>query len=131
MFVEGRGNLGRTDALTQTDLLVSHEFRLGGGDKRLRLEFNGLNIFNQQQVRHVFDNRESNRRQRPPARELGNRPDAHGPAGGLRLQRAAGRVAGRVEAGRNAGCWIPDPRYGQADIWNPGFDGRFTVRFLF
>ena len=24
--------------------------------KRLRLEFNGLNIFNQQQVRHVFDN---------------------------------------------------------------------------
>ena len=25
MLVEGRGSLGRTDALTQTDLLVSHE----------------------------------------------------------------------------------------------------------
>ena len=54
MLVEGRGSLGRTDALTQTDLLVSHEFGLAGA-KRLRLEFNGLNIFNQKQVRHVFD----------------------------------------------------------------------------
>ena len=31
VLVEGRGSLGRTDALTQTDLLVSHDFRLGGG----------------------------------------------------------------------------------------------------
>ena len=29
------------------------------------------------------------------------------------------------------GAGYADPRYGQADIWNPGFDGRFTVRFLF
>ena len=54
ILVEGRGSLGRTDALTQTDLLVSHDIKMGG-DKRLRLEFNALNLFDQQQVRHVFD----------------------------------------------------------------------------
>jgi outer membrane receptor protein involved in Fe transport len=53
IMVEGRGSLGRTDALTQTDLLVSHDVKMGGS-KRLRLEFNVLNLFDQQQVRHVF-----------------------------------------------------------------------------
>ena len=33
ILVEGRGSLGRTDALTQTDLLVSHEFGLGGHEE--------------------------------------------------------------------------------------------------
>jgi Carboxypeptidase regulatory-like domain/TonB dependent receptor len=130
VFVEGRGNLGRTDALSQTDLLVSHEFRMGSA-KRLRLEFNGLNIFNQRQVRHVFDtvNRigANGRRLVSSAIDLTHTdlqsgynynallaasPDASKPAG-------------------TAGAGYQDPRYQQPDIWNPGFDGRFTVRFLF
>ena len=130
VFVEGRGNLGRTDALTQTDLLVSHEFRMGGV-KRLRLEFNGLNIFNQKQARHVFDtvNRigANGRRLVSSAIDLTHTdleagynynallaasPDASKPAG-------------------TPGAGYQDPRYLQSDIWNPGFDGRFTVRFLF
>ena len=61
ILVEGRGSLGRTPMLSQTDLLVSHEFGLAG-TKKLRLEFNALNIFNQQQVRHVFEYGQSNRR---------------------------------------------------------------------
>ena len=44
ILVEGRGSLGRTDALTQTDLLVSHDIKMGGA-KRLRLELNVLNLF--------------------------------------------------------------------------------------
>ena len=121
----------RTDALTQTDLLVSHEFRLGGGDKRLRLEFNGLNVFNQQQARHVFDN----------VNRIG--------ANGRRLVSSAidlthtdlqtgydynALLAASPDASKPAGtpgAGFSDPRYGQADIFNPGFDGRFTVRFLF
>ena len=54
ILVEGRGSLGRTPFLSQTDLLVSHDIKLAG-DKGLRLEFNAQNVFNQQQVRHVFD----------------------------------------------------------------------------
>jgi hypothetical protein len=130
VFVEGRGNLGRTDMLTLTDLLVSHEFALAG-TKKLRVEFNGLNIFNQKTERHVFDtvNRigANGRRLVSSAINLTNQdllkgydynallavtPDAAKPAG-------------------TAGAGFKDPRYGLADIFNPGFDGRFTVRFLF
>ena len=51
----GRGDMGRTDVLTRTDLLVSHELKLGGGNKRLRLELNVLNVFNQKTSRHQFN----------------------------------------------------------------------------
>jgi hypothetical protein len=130
VFVEGRGNLGRTDVLTQTNLLVSHEFRMPG-TKRIRLEFNALNVFNQKQARHVFDNVNrigaNGRRLVSSGINLTNQnllngydynallaatPDAAKPAG-------------------TAGAGFRDPRYGMADIFNPGFDGRFTVRFLF
>jgi hypothetical protein len=130
ILVEGRGSLGRTDALTQTDLLVSHEFGVGG-TKKVRMEFNALNIFNQEQVRHVFDtvNRiGANGRVLPSSALtlasqnlqngynydaiLATRPDAAKPAG-------------------SPGAGTTDPRYQMGDIFNPGFDGRFTLRFLF
>jgi hypothetical protein len=131
VFVEGRGNLGRTDALTQTDLLVSHELRLGGGDKRLRFEFNGLNIFNQRQARHVFDtvNRigANGRRLVSSAIDL-TRTDlqvGYDYNALLAASPDASKPAGTPGAG------YQDPRYQAPDMWNPGFDGRFTIRFLF
>jgi hypothetical protein len=130
VFVEGRGNLGRTDALTQTDLLVSHEFRMSGA-KRLRLEFNGLNIFNQKQIRHVFDtvNRigGNGRRLVSSAIDLTHTDLQSGYNYNALLAASpdASKPAGSVGAG------YQDPRYLAPDIWNPGFDGRFTVRFLF
>jgi hypothetical protein len=129
VFVEGRGNLGRTDALTQTDLLVSHEIRMG--DKRLRLEFNGLNIFNQRQVRHLMDNLNrigaNGRRLVSSAINLTqvNLNNGYDYNALLAASPDASKPAGTPGAG------YADPRYGMADIWNPGFDGRFTVRFLF
>ena len=54
-FVEGRGDMGRTDVLTRTDLLVSHELKVGSGNKRVRLELNVLNAFNQKTSRHQFN----------------------------------------------------------------------------
>ena len=55
VFVDGRGDMGRTDMLTRTDFLVSHELKLGDGNKRLRLELNLLNAFNQKTSRHQFN----------------------------------------------------------------------------
>ena len=46
LFVEGRGDMGRTPFYNKTDLLVSHEMAMAG-NKRLRLELNVLNLFNQ------------------------------------------------------------------------------------
>jgi Carboxypeptidase regulatory-like domain/TonB dependent receptor-like, beta-barrel len=43
----GRMSDGRTDVLSQTDLLVQHEFNIGG-NRRLQLSFNVLNLFDQE-----------------------------------------------------------------------------------
>ena len=53
MFVNGRGDMGRTPWLTQTDLLVGHEFKITE-TQRLRFEFNALNLFNQKTARNRF-----------------------------------------------------------------------------
>jgi hypothetical protein len=130
ILVEGRGSLGRTPILTQTDLLVSHEMKLPAG-KAVRLEFNALNIFNQKTVRHIFDavNRigGNGRVLSSSALRLSDQnlqkgynydailattPDASKPAG-------------------TAGAGYKDPRYQMGDIFNPGFDGRISIRFLF
>jgi hypothetical protein len=49
VFYNGRGDLGRTDALTQTDLLLAHGFRVGSA-RRFVVEAQILNLFNQDAV---------------------------------------------------------------------------------
>jgi hypothetical protein len=53
VFVNGRGDMGRTPVLAKTDLLASHEFNVGGS-KRLRAEMNVLNIFNRKVARYKW-----------------------------------------------------------------------------
>jgi hypothetical protein len=45
----GRGSEGRTPFLTQTDLYVQHEFKIGGA-RRVQLSANVLNLFDQRTV---------------------------------------------------------------------------------
>jgi hypothetical protein len=131
ILVEGRGSLGRTPALTQTDLLVSHDFKMGDGNKRLRLEFNALNVFNQQTVRHIFDtvNRiGANGRVLPSsALLLGNQNLLNG----YNYDALLAQTADAQKPAGTPGAGYQDPRYQLGDAFNPGFDGRFVVRFLF
>ena len=53
VFVNGRGDLGRTPWLNYTDLLVAHRFGLTE-KQSIRVELNLLNAFNQKTVRHQF-----------------------------------------------------------------------------
>lgn len=46
VFINGRNDLGRTPAVTQTDILLAHSFRLSEG-KVLKLDANVINLFNQ------------------------------------------------------------------------------------
>jgi hypothetical protein len=130
ILVDGRGSLGRTPFLNLTDLLVAHDLKMGNGGKRVRLEFNVINLFDQRTVRHVFD--------------TVNRMGANGrvlPSAGLRmsaidLQQGYDYVAlleqtdaAKVTSGPVAG--YQDPRYGIGDIFNPGRDIRLAVRFMF
>ncbi len=50
----GRGDLGRTPTLTQTDLQLSHEFRLGG-DYGIQLSLNVRNLFDEDVMTNYWE----------------------------------------------------------------------------
>lgn len=54
-FLNGRGDLGRTDTFTQTDFAVSHKYRFGR-DAKYTIQFNVdvFNLFNQKNVTNRF-----------------------------------------------------------------------------
>lgn len=54
VFSYGRGNLGRTPVFSQTDFLVSQEFRGFREGQRFRFELNATNLFNQATVLNNF-----------------------------------------------------------------------------
>ena len=120
MYVEGRGDMGRTDMLNQTDLLVSHDFRVGGSNS-IRAELNLLNVFNQKTSRHQYNfiNRGGRVTRGSSAVPLANVDLADGYDYNALLL--------RTPDGANA----YNPRYGQDDLFNTGTQGYFTVKFLF
>jgi len=123
VYVNGRGDLGRTPVLNYTNLLVGHTFKFREG-MSIRFEFNAENLFNQKTTRKLFTdlNRGAGGAQPGSAIDLHNTdlfkgydwqallaatPDARGTRGAL------------------------DPRFGMADLFNPGFTGRFGMKFMF
>jgi len=114
--------MGRTPALTRTDLLVSHELALAG-TRKMRFELNVLNVFNQKTTRHIWNGL--------------NR----GTGAGLPRQSAAIDLSGTdltkgydynaliLKTSEGAGAY--DPRYKQADLFDQGARAYVTVKFLF
>ena len=120
VFVNGRGDLGRTPTLTQTDLVVAHEVKLSES-KRLRFEFNALNVFNQKTPRHFFNvvNRGAGVARPSSAIDLSGTDLAKGYDYNALILKSAD--------GKNA----YDPRFGSNDLFNAGFSGRLGVKFIF
>ena len=120
LFVEGRGDMGRTPFYSKTDLLVSHEMPMAG-NKRIRLELNVLNLFNQKTTRHIFNylNRGGGVARASSAIDLATTNLNNGYD-----YRA---LISRTPDGANAF----DPRYGMADLFEPGTQGHVSVKFLF
>jgi hypothetical protein len=116
MYVEGRGDMGRTPIFNQTDLLVAHEFKIGKSEtKRLRFEFNIINLFNQKTNVYTMD--------RYNQEEL---VDSVGiPLSGVDLTKG---FDWKSMVGQYGGL---DPRYGHPAAFNPGFQGRGLVKFIF
>ena len=122
-FVNGRGDMGRTPVLTRTDLLVSHELSLADR-KRLRFELNIQNLFNQKTATHIF-----------------NYLNKGAPAGGQtrpadaidfsNVNLAAGYDYNALILATQEGALAFDPRYGMQDLFNPGTQGQFSVKFIF
>jgi hypothetical protein len=116
VFVEGRGDMGRTDMLNYTDLLVSHELRMAGS-QRLRLELNVLNVFNQKTSRHRFNYLNRAR----AAAEI----DLHS------TNLARGYDYQAMIRATPDGANAFEPRYNMDDLFNPGTQGQFLVKWLF
>lgn len=124
VFVNGRGDLGRTPALIRSDVLISHELQVAG-TKRLRAELNLLNVFNRKVARYqwVWLNRTSPNVSTRPASALDlSRVDL---SKGYDYQ----ALLAATPDGR-AGNYR-DPRFGMDEIFDSGLQGYFTIRFLF
>ena len=130
LLVEGRGSLGRTPFLSQTDILVSHTFKVGC-NKKLGLEFNGLNVFNQQQARHLFD---TVNRIGADGRVLATsalRLATTDLSKGYNYDALLAATPDAAKPAGTAGAGYKDPRYLMGDLFNTGFVGRVVARFMF
>ncbi len=122
VFVNGRGDMGRTPTLTQTDLLLSQDFNLpNAGGAKIRLELNVLNLFNQKTARHVFNflNRGGGLARADSAINLAN------------VDLAQGYDYNALILASPSGANAYDPRYGMADLFNAGLRGQFSVKIIF
>jgi|KBSSwiStaDraftv2_1062776.scaffolds.fasta_scaffold08123_4 hypothetical protein len=121
-MVEGRGNMGRTPALTRTDVLVSHELALVG-TKKMRFELNVLNVFNQKTARHIWNGLNFGTGAGLP------RPSAAIDLSGTDLTKGYDYNALILKSPDGAHAY--DPRYKNADLFDPGTRAYVTVKFLF
>jgi hypothetical protein len=119
IFVNGRGDMGRTPIMSNTDLLLTHEIKLGEV-KRLHFEFNAQNLFNQKISQYTYD--------------YLNRYRVRSSGIGMAFDFTKGYdymalLAKAPDAAKSTGAI--DPRFGHADSYSPGFAGRLGVKFLF
>jgi hypothetical protein len=120
VFVNGRGDMGRTPVLSHTDLLLSHEFKAMRNNK-VRLELNVINIFNQKTATHIFNNLNK-------GAGLA-RGDSAIDLSGTDLRQGYDYRA--LILASQSGVNAFDPRYGKPDLWQTGAQGQFSVKFVF
>jgi len=128
-FLNTRGDLGRTPMFTQTDLQLSHTIKLAGdGRYALKLDFNVLNAFNENNVLSVFTQIS------PDSLTAGNFgiSDDDG-LGELNTFRAvfAGGVTSQILAGLADGSIASDVRFNQPLTRQIPRQVRFGFRFVF
>jgi hypothetical protein len=120
VFVNGRGDMGRTPILTRTDLLVSHDVNLLQS-RRIRFELNIINLFNQKTATHIFNNlnKGAGLARGDAAIDLSH------------TDLSQGYDYNALILASPSGAASFDPRYGQADLFQPGMQGQFSVKFIF
>ena len=119
VLVNGRGDMGRTPALTRTDLLVAHDLRMGA--RRVRFELNVINLFNQKTATHIFNslNKGAGLARADSAIDLSG------------VDLARGYDYNALIRSSPSGANAFDPRYGKPDLWQAGTQGQFSIKYLF
>ncbi len=126
VFANGRGDMGRTPMVSQTDIVISHTFPIKEG-KEIRIEFNAQNLFNQKTAQLLY-NYLNRYRTTSSAIDLTSKG-----AAGVNFTKGYDYMA-MIKATGDAttkayGAF--DPRYGYGDLFRPGFSGRLGVKFTF
>jgi len=117
-FVNGRGDLGRTPFLNYANLVVGHEFKFGE-TKKLRVEFNANNLFNQKTARGKWT--QVNRAIASAEPDLSEIDLAKGYDYNALIARTPDAAKGLALS----------PLFKQADLFNAGFQGRFLLKYIF
>lgn len=121
LFVNGRGDMGRTPTLFNTDLHVSQDFRLAQG-RSVRLELTVLNLFNRKTARHIYNF----------LNKGGIIPDRSSSFIDLsETDLSQGYDYNALILASPDGADAYDPRYGLADLFQPGTRAFATVKYLF
>jgi hypothetical protein len=121
LFVNGRGDMGRTPTLTRTDLLVAHDWRMMGS-RSVRLELNVLNLFNQKTARHIFNYLNK-------GAIVPDRSSSFIDLSDVDLSQGYDYNA-LIRSTTDAEDAF-DPRYGQPDLFEEGTRGQLLIKFLF
>jgi hypothetical protein len=121
LFVNGRGDMGRTPALVLTDLQLSHNIPMAAG-RSVRLELTVLNLFNRKTTRHLYNY--LNKGGLIPDRTSSYIDLSH-------TDLSQGYDYNALILATPDGADALDPRYGQADLFEPGTRAYATLKFLF
>jgi hypothetical protein len=115
LYYLGRDGAGRTPMYSQTDLYVQHEFKVGG-NRRVQLSMNVLNLFNQRATIDRFNNTLNG--------SAISFDEAAFYAGKVNIQQI-------INSGIADGSLTPDPRFLKDSAFQIPLLARFGVRFMF
>jgi len=117
LYFDGRGSDGRTPMLSQTDLYVQHEFKLGGTGNRFQVNATVLNLWDQRTVLDYSNG----------VRRTGTTPSFSETAfyaGQINVQSIIDQLA-------NGGGMAVDPRFMMPRDWQNPRVIRFGAKFTF
>ena len=121
LFVNGRGDMGRTPVLFRTDLQLSHNIAMAAG-RSVRLELTVLNLFNRKTARHTYNY----------LNKGGIVPDRTSSYIDLsESDLSQGYDFNALILATPDGADALDPRYKMSDLFEPGTRGYATLKFLF
>ncbi|HYP02322.1 MAG TPA: TonB-dependent receptor [Pyrinomonadaceae bacterium] len=124
IILDRRGDLGRTEAFTQTDLGVRHKVRFGSNERfTVVFDLDVLNVFNQSNVLAVFDNISGINFS---GEEIGLSSDFIESGGEFQRIQTLNNIRTLINSEGGA-----DDRYRQPDTFQVGRSVRFGFRFLF
>ncbi|HYE13111.1 MAG TPA: TonB-dependent receptor [Pyrinomonadaceae bacterium] len=127
IILDRRGDLGRTEAFTQTDFAIRHKVRFGESERFMFVfDLDILNLFNEDNVLGVFDNISGFNFS---GEEIGLSSDSIQAGGDFQRIPTLDRIRAIINDPDEGGG--PDERYGLANSFQAGRSVRLGFRFIF